>query len=355
MQQAEEAAAEAEAQRHRVLRLEAEGAVVEAQLFERVAQQAVLVRFHRIEAGEDHGLDLFEAGQRFGGGVLVVHDGVADLGVGDGLDVGEEEAHFAGGKLVAGRGLGRLIAQRFHFEDLAVGPQTDLLPFAQPAIDHAQQDDDAAVRVEPGIENQRAQRRIAASLWAAAPGARCAPESRARRCPAWRCTSTASRASSPMIGFDLLANALRFGGRQVDLVDDRNDFQVVMQRQVGVGEGLRLHALGGVHHQQRAFAGLQAARNFVGKIDVAGGVDEVQLVHLAVVGAIVEAHRVGFDGDAALALQVHGIEDLLHHFALRERAGDFQQPVRKRGLAVVDMRNDGEIPDEFAIHAMCGV
>ena len=84
MQQAQKTAAEAETQRHRILRLEAEGAVVQTQLFERIAQQAVLVRLHRIQPGEHHGLDLFEAGQRLGGRILVVGDGVADLGVGNG-------------------------------------------------------------------------------------------------------------------------------------------------------------------------------------------------------------------------------------------------------------------------------
>ena len=83
---------------------------------------------------------------------------------------------------------------------------------------------------------------------------------------------------------DLLANALRLGGRQIDLVDHRNDFQIVVQRQIGIGERLRLHALRGVHHQQRALAGLQAARDFVGEIDVAGRIDQVELVEVAVVG-----------------------------------------------------------------------
>ena len=64
-------------------------------------------------------------------------------------------------------------------------------------------------------------------------------------------------------GLDLLANPLRLGRRQIDLVDHRNDFQIVMQRQVRVRQRLRLHALRRVHHQQRAFARLQAARNFV--------------------------------------------------------------------------------------------
>ena len=62
----------------------------------------------------------------------------------------------------------------------------------------------------------------------------------------------------------------------------------------------------------------------------------------------------GLDGDAALALQVHGVEHLLHHFALGEGAGDLEQPVGQRGLAVVDVRNDREIADEFAIHGVWG-
>ena len=40
----------------------------------------------------------------------------------------------------------------------------------------------------------------------------------------------------------------------------------------------------------------------------------------------------GFDGDAALALQVHRVEHLLHHFALGQRAGHLEQAVRQRGL-----------------------
>ena len=51
--------------------------------------------FHGVEPGEHHGLDFFEARQRFGGRVLVIGDGVADLGVADGLDVGVQEADLA--------------------------------------------------------------------------------------------------------------------------------------------------------------------------------------------------------------------------------------------------------------------
>ena len=85
---------------------------------------------------------------------------------------------------------------------------------------------------------------------------------------------------------------------------------------------------------------------------MAGRVDEVQLVIVAVLAAVVEAHRMRFDGDASLALQVHGVEHLFHHFALGERARYFQQAVGQRGFAVVDVRDDREVPDELAVHAV---
>ena len=59
-----------------------------------------------------------------------------------------------------------------------------------------------------------------------------------------------------------------------------------MQREVGIGQRLRFDALAGVDHQQRALAGLQAARDLVGEIDVAGRIDQIELIGLAVVGLV---------------------------------------------------------------------
>jgi curli biogenesis system outer membrane secretion channel CsgG len=49
---------------------------------------------------------------------------------------------------------------------------------------------------------------------------------------------------------------------------------------------------------------------------VAGRVHQVELVGLAVLRGVVEAHGLGLDGDPALALDVHVIKDLLAHLAL---------------------------------------
>ena len=144
---------------------------------------------------------------------------------------------------------------------------------------------------------------------------------------------------------DLLLDLVGLGRRQVDLVEHRHDLVIVVDRLIDIGERLRLDALGGVDHQKRALAGGERAVDLVGEVDVAGRVDQIEDVILAVAGAIIQPHRLRLDGDAALALDIHGIEHLFDHFARFEPAGELDQPVGERRFAVVDMGDDREIAD----------
>ena len=58
---------------------------------------------------------------------------------------------------------------------------------------------------------------------------------------------------------DGLLGADNVGGGQVDFVDDGNDFEAVIDGEVGVGQSLRFYALAGIHHEQRAFAGSEGS------------------------------------------------------------------------------------------------
>ena len=144
---------------------------------------------------------------------------------------------------------------------------------------------------------------------------------------------------------DLLAHPVGLRRRQVDLVQDRHHLMMVVERLIDIGERLRLDALGRVDHQQRALAGGERSVHLIGEIDVARRVDQVQLVELAVIRAIVEAHGLRLDGDAALALDIHGIEHLLLHLPRREPAAELDQTICQSRLAVIDMGDDGEVAD----------
>ena len=143
---------------------------------------------------------------------------------------------------------------------------------------------------------------------------------------------------------DLAGVAVGVGGGQVDFVEHRNDVQVAVERQVQVGQRLRLDALGGVDQQHRTLASLQRARHLVGEVDVAGGVDQMQDV-VGTVNLPGQPHVLRLDGDAALALDVHPVEVLRAHRPLVDDAGELQHAVGQRGLAVVDVGDDAEVPN----------
>ena len=146
-------------------------------------------------------------------------------------------------------------------------------------------------------------------------------------------------------GFDLLLDAVDFRAGQIDLVHDGNDRQVMVDGEIRIGQRLRFDALRRIDDQQRAFAGGKASGDFVTEIDVAGRIDQIEDVVLAVSGVVVQPDGFGFDRDAAFLLEIHVVENLSGHFALGERAGHFQQAIGKRGFAVIDVSDDRKISD----------
>src|SRR3546814_1981242 len=89
--------------------------------------------------------------------------------------------------------------------------------------------------------------------------------------------------------------------------------------------------------------------DLIGEVDMAGRVHQVELIGLAALRGVAEANGLRLDGDAALPLDVHRVEHLLLHLARRQAAALLDQPVGEGRLAVVDMRDDGEVADMIEI------
>ncbi len=190
----------------------------------------------------------------------------------------------------------------------------DALAFFHHAVDDPHQHDDAEIDVVPAVDQKRLQRRLAIAFRRRQPvhdGFQHLVDAKAGL---GRDHHRVGGVDADHV-LDLLLDLLGFRGRQVDLVQHRHDLMAGVERVIDVGERLRLDALARIHHQQRAFAGRERARNFVGEVDMAGRVDQIEDVGLAVLGRVGQPHRLRLDRDAALALDIHGIEHLLLHLA----------------------------------------
>src|SRR5215510_12299027 len=58
----------------------------------------------------------------------------------------------------------------------------------------------------------------------------------------------------------------------------------------------------------------------------------------------------GLDRDAPLTLEIHCVEHLRFHLARLERTGQLEKAIGQRGLAVIDMGDDGKVSDAGWVH-----
>ena len=310
VEQSQEAAAEAEAQGRRRFGLVEQRGVVEHQLFERVAQLAVVRAVGRIETGKDHRLDASEARNRFGRRFGGVRQGVAHQDVLDVLDGCGQEAHVAGLEFIDVDHVGGEDAQARDVVLGAGGHELDARAGLEAAVQHAEQHDHALIGVVPAVEDQGLEGRVRVALG----GGHARDQGFENLLDAH--AGLGRNSDRTVLGLDaddfldLFLDDFGLGRGQVDLVDDRDDLKVLVGRQVGVGHGLGFDALRGVHQQQRAFAGRHRARDFVGEVHVAGSVDQIEHIVLTVLGLVVEPYGLGLDGDALFALDVHAVEVL---------------------------------------------
>ena len=131
----------------------------------------------------------------------------------------------------------------------------------------------------------------------------------------------------------------------VDLVEHHDRTQAERQRLRGHELGLRHRAFGCVDQQHHPVDHRQDALHLAAEIGVAGGVDDVDA------GALpFDAGGLGEDGDPALAFEVVGVHGALGHGLVgAEGARLFQKLVDKRGLAMVNVRDDRDIAE---VHTM---
>ena len=318
------------------------GLRIELEFFHARFQLVVIVRIHGINRGKNHGFDFAETGQWFETRTIHVSDRIADAHVRDGLYARDDVADLAGGQFFLFDQCDLEDTDRLHLVLGIVGHEAELHAPPESSGEDPKMDDDASVRIVMAVENEGAEH-----IGSQALGGRYALHDRFEQFV--DSGALLGRYEHRSVGIqaeivvDLVLGAGDIGRGHVYLVDDRDDFKVVLEGEVKIGKRLGLDALGGVHQEQRTFAGRNGSGNFVSEIDVARGIDEIELVVDAVGGGVRNRDRLALDGYAALALDVHVVEDLVLEIPVIDYVRLLYEAIREGGFSVVDMGNDAEI------------
>ena len=146
---------------------------------------------------------------------------------------------------------------------------------------------------------------------------------------------------------DHVEHLVRAGVFAVDLVDDDDRLGAVLERLLQHELRLRLRAVVRIDHEQHAVDHLHDALHLAAEIGVAGGVHDVHVVVVPAEGGVLRANR-----DALLPLEIHRVHDADLGglgFVGAEGAGLLEELIDERGLAVIDVGDDGDVADVFHV------
>ena len=333
VEQTQETASETETECSRTLMLESERGIVQLQFLQRGAQVLIVLGLDGVDAGKYHWLHFLKTLDGLVGRPSQRGDGVAHLHFCGLLDARHDVAHIARPQFLFWH---HVHLQRTNLLGQILLLRVDkphLLPGTHHAIDDFEVGNDTSVGVEHRIENQSLQwsllvaHRVRHTLH---HGIQNILHTLARLAAG---IDDVLQVASDEVD-NLVGHLLGHGVGHVNLVDDRDNLKVMVDGHVEVRNGLRLHTLRGIHHQQCTLAGRNRTAHLIREIHVSGRVNQVQDIllplELILVAIIRMLHLDGMtlDGDAAFLLQVHVVQ----HLSLRNLDGvsPFQQSVGQR-------------------------
>jgi hypothetical protein len=85
---------------------------------------------------------------------------------------------------------------------------------------------------------------------------------------------------------------------------------------------------------------------------MARSIYKIEDIGCSVVGSVIEADSLSLDGNSALTLQIHLVQELVLLIPVGKGAGILEKPVCKCGLAVVNMGDNGKVADIFDGHGL---
>ncbi len=229
VQETQEAATETKAQGRRTFRGIRQRGIVNRQFRQGGLQLFVICRVEGIDAAEYHWADFLKARDRLFGRICRQGDGIADFHVGDFPDIDDDITHRSGAKFVLRLHLRR---KNPHFFDDRTHPvihEFDGLAGLECARENTDVTDDAFIRIEQRIEDQRAMMRIFGP-------ARRRHALDNRRENFVDTDAGFTRSQDRVLSwdgqniFDLTPGLFGTGAGQVDLVNDRNNLQPLVHR-----------------------------------------------------------------------------------------------------------------------------
>src|SRR3954464_3953243 len=283
--------------------------------------------------------------------IVGVEDRVARARLAHGSNAGDDVSDFAGSEPLRRYLTQLVIADLVDLVDGLAGAEGDMRALLNYAINDAHTRNRAAILVVVGVVDQRTQWSVLVTF-----RRRHLPHDFFQQLTDADAFLGTDEEDCALLDAEEIGNffsaLLGLGTGKIDLVPNGDDLQPRVHRQQQIRKRLRFDSLRSIDDQDRALAGGERARDFVGEIDVTWRIDEVELVLLAIGCHVSHPDRVQLDGDSALALEIERIQDLRLHLPLLQHPRCLDQAIGQRRLTVVDVRDNAEVANVIELQVV---
>ncbi len=129
----------------------------------------------------------------------------------------------------------------------------------------------------------------------------------------------------------------------VNFIDDHNWIKTTGKGFLRDKARLRHRAIDGINQQENAIHHRQHTFNFTAEVGMPGGINDIDVIVFPVDGGVF-----GENGNTTLALLIIGIHYPFDLFAAGlQRTGLLQEFINQCGLAMIDVRDNGDIANIF--------
>ena len=326
MQQSQKAAAKSKAQCLRGLCFKLQRSVIQLQLFQCIPQIVVFTGINGIQPTVHHRVHFPIPMQWLACSMIRMSDGISDTHILDGFDRAANPAYLAAFQHVFLNFLRIANAYLQHLVFRSTCHKPDMITNPQSSFLDANIGNDTAVCIIQRVKHQRLQRCMRV------PG-RCryiandcfqhilyvqAVFRRYERCVAG--------IQSDNI-FNFLAHNIRLCTGKINFIDNRNDFQIIVQSQIYIGQCLCLDALSRIHDQNSSLTGRKRTGYLICKIDMSRCIYQMENIILSILRFIFQLNGIQLDCNATLPFQIHGIQQLFLHFPLFNSICNFKNTI----------------------------
>ena len=272
MEESEESASESISERRRGFVLDLKGRVVELEFFDTVLQLIVLIIIDRVDSSEDEWSDTLESpdGIRIAA-VVSREERISDSSLRNRFESGDDVSDLPFPDRFAGIVFRCEESDLIHFDLRPRVEEFELITALDASGEQLQIHDDSLIGIVLGIEDQCLddaiildnrrildKRRLLIKLLRE----RDFLDKHIQQIPypfsGFRTHSQYILFRTAEEGDDLVPHPLDIGRWEVDLIQDRNDLEIVLYRKIDVGECLRLDSLCRIDDQERSLHGSKA-------------------------------------------------------------------------------------------------